>query len=46
MFCCDTKLSGKANKDMNINYLGELLWLSDLVSERVSKSVQYFANDI
>ena len=25
VFCYDTKLSGKANKDMNINYLGELL---------------------
>ena len=24
VFCYDTKLSGKANKDMNINHLGEL----------------------
>ena len=28
VFCCDTKLSGKANKDMNINHLGELPFTS------------------
>ena len=28
VFCYDTKLSGKANKDMNINHLEELAFTS------------------
>ena len=28
MFCYDTKVSGKANKDVNINHLGELAFRS------------------
>ena len=31
VFCYDTKLSGKANKDMNINHLGELAFTSWLL---------------